>query len=181
MRLYHVRDAALLALWYYLLLRVSEARSLRLRDFVLIDGDRYFAARLKGGASELYPVVGAVAFALDRWLKCRETLLDGAGGDDFVFIVPGTGQALSRKGCWQRARKLAQRVGVQGRVHPHIFRHSRARHLNRSNYSLSDIRAALNHSSVAGTSLYVDEGDSAIYEDEGHRRLHVLRRSSEMP
>jgi len=80
-----------------------------------------------------------------------------------VFLnVRGT--KISRQGCWKIIKKYAKRLGMEGDVYPHIFRHSFATHLLKRGADLRVVQELLGHSSINTTEIYTNIDKQYIKE-----------------
>ena len=148
-----LRNRAMLATMYRAALRSGEVVALRPGD-VDLDTGRLHVRRGKGGKPRtIYLDNGALA-ALKVWVERRR----GFGFDDrktpLFCTLKGTELATPYLRRW--LPKLAAKAGIAKRVHPHIFRHSRAAELHEQGATAKEIQLALGHSNLATTSLYLD-------------------------
>ena len=170
----YVLDLAVFRLMDHLLLRVTEASHLRLSRMTTAEGELQVTITKKRKKTKVYPVVGAVREAYDRWLRVRRTVTPRAGHEDYVFIHPYTGYRISRQRAWHRLQKLGAEAGLSSDVvdtfSPHKLRHSRARDMLDHGSTLADVQAACDHESLSTTTVYL--------EPEERRRLDTLRKLS---
>lgn len=148
-----LRNRAMLATMYRAALRAGEVVALRRGD-VDLDSGRLHIRRGKGGKPRtVYLDNGALA-ALKVWVERRRSL----GFDDrktpLFCTLKGTELATPYLRRW--LPKLAAKAGIAKRVHPHIFRHSRAAELHEQGATVKEVQLALGHSNLATTSLYLD-------------------------
>jgi integrase/recombinase XerC len=148
-----LRNRAMLATMYRGALRAGEVVALRPGD-VDLDTGRLHVRRGKGGKPRtIYLDNGALA-ALKVWVERRR----GFGFDDrktpLFCALKGTELTTSYLRRW--LPKLAAKAGIAKRVHPHIFRHSRAAELHEQGATVKEVQLALGHSNLATTSLYLD-------------------------
>jgi len=73
-------------------------------------------------------------------------------------------KGLSRMGLWKIVQKRALQMGLDKRMHPHVFRHSFATHLLRSGVDLRAVQLLLGHASVATTERYLKITDEELHE-----------------
>lgn len=148
-----LRNRAMLATMYRGALRAGEVVALRPGD-VDLDTGRLHVRRGKGGKPRtIYLDNGALA-ALKVWVERRR----GLGFDDRKVTLFCTlkGTELTTPYLRRWLPKLAAKAGIAKRVHPHIFRHSRAAELHEQGATAKEIQLALGHSNLATTSLYLD-------------------------
>ena len=152
-----LRDRTLLTFLYNSGARAQEAADLRVAD---VDLDGPYRARLHGKG--------------DKWRCCPlwETTADllrkaiGRHGRDASAPVfaSRTGQPLTRFGIHKIVRRHAAawdgngRERRQGRITPHVFRHTTAVHLLEAGVELNVIAAWLGHASLDTTHRYAEIG-----------------------
>lgn len=124
------RDRALLELLYATGARISEAVGLSVAD---VAGG---LARLGGRNPRVVPYGDPAASALDAWLgpAGRPSLGQAAGPGGGpppagALFLNQRGGRLSRQWGWSVVRSAGDRVGLAGRLGPHVLRHSFAVHL----------------------------------------------------
>lgn len=163
------RDRAILETLYATGVRISELVGLDLGD-VDLDGG---SARVigKGDKERVVPVGRTARAALGHYLRdgrprlerpAARTLADG----DAVFLNARGGR-LTRQGCWKIVRSAGDRVGLGGRLSPHVLRHSFATHMLDHGADIRVIQELLGHASLATTQVYTKvspERLRAVYE-----------------
>lgn len=147
-----LRDFAILMMLSKLGLRANEVASLTLDDIDWRTGE--MLVRAKGRQRARMPITsdvgaGVVAYLRDGRPKssCRQLFLRS--------LAPHTGFA-SASAITMIARTALERAGIHGYAHQgaHIFRHSLATELLRSNATLSEIGHLLRHKSHDTTRIY---------------------------
>lgn len=157
-------DRALAELLYSCGLRLGELQPLRLEQFDA--GLTELRVTGKGGKTRVLPVGSAAQAALRDWLAVRPATADGA-------LFPGRGGApMSRAAIGQRLKAWARRSGLDGRVHPHRFRHAFATHLLEGSGDLRAVQELLGHANLATTQIYthLDFDRLARVYDQAHPR-----------
>jgi integrase len=151
-----IRNAGLIATMYGAGLRVSEALALRPSDLDLRNG----TVRVKHGKGDRARTVAIDPSAqayVERWLDKRERL--GLNGRQPVLctITKGDtfGGSLNTSYVRTFLPRLAERAGLERRVHPHALRHSLATALAHEGKPFPAITAQLGHSSTAVTDRYL--------------------------
>jgi len=163
-----IRDRALLELLYATGLRVSELLSLRLGD-VDLDED-VLRVIGKGNKERVVPFGEAAHLWLERYLIEVRPEFAGSRSGDYIFLNQRGGK-LSRTGFWKILRKYALKVGIEeGRVYPHVLRHSFATHLLMRGCDLRVVQELLGHSSVTTTQIYTHLDIKRL--KEVHRKYH---------
>ena len=146
-----IRNRALIVLFYRGGLRVKEALSLMPKDCDTQKG----TVRVLHGKGDRCRLVGLdpeACAVLQRWLDRRTAL--GVNGRNPLFC---TLKGCSMKSVYVRnlMKRLAAKVGIEKRVHPHGLRHTHAYELANEGTPLHVIQQQLGHSSLATTDRYV--------------------------
>ncbi len=163
-----IRDRALLELLYATGLRVSELLSLRLGDVDL--DEKYVRTVGKGGKERIVPFGDEAARWLEIYLLEVRSKFASRRSGDYIFLNQKGGR-LSRTGFWKLLRKYAQKAGIEeGRVYPHVLRHSFATHLLMHGCDLRIVQELLGHSSVTTTQIYTHLDIKRLKEI--HRKYH---------
>ena len=88
-----------------------------------------------------------------------------------VFLNQRGGR-LSRQGAWAIVRAYGERVGLSGRLSPHVLRHSCATHMLDHGADIRVVQELLGHASISTTQVYTKvstERLRAVY-DAAHPR-----------
>ena len=145
-----VRNRALLVLLYRGGLRVSEALDLGPRD---IQDGVVFVRRGKGDKARRVALDAGSAAIVQLWMDRRPA------GDYLLCTLKGA--RLGTPYVRRLLPRLARCAGIQRRVNPHSLRHGYAVALLREGVRLDMISAALGHSSIATTAVYLKHLDPA--------------------
>jgi site-specific recombinase XerD len=157
-----VRNRALVAVLYRGGLRLAEALALRVADVDLEAG----AVRVLHGKGAKARTVGldpGGCALVERWLERRKRLGIGRPSPLFCTITSGerqgqilrAGQPLDPRYVRAALRRLAERAGVDKRVHPHGLRHTHAAELAAEGVPSTVIRDQLGHSNLSTTDRYL--------------------------
>jgi integrase/recombinase XerD len=95
--------------------------------------------------------------------------------DSDALFLNLRGGRLTRQGAWGIVRLYGQRVGLDGRLSPHVLRHSCATHLLDHGADIRVVQELLGHASIATTQVYTKvsaERLRAAYES-AHPRARV--------
>ncbi|MBV2234911.1 MAG: tyrosine-type recombinase/integrase [Sterolibacterium sp.] len=164
--LLHLRDHALLELFYSSGLRLAELAGLDCDGGLdLVAGEVRVTG--KRGKTRIVPVGGAACAALQAWLARRHEL---AAADETALFVSLRGTRLAPRSIEQRLSRWAQGSGIK--LHPHMLRHSFASHVLQSSSDLRAVQEMLGHASIATTQVYTHldfQHLSKIY-DQAHPR-----------
>lgn len=130
-----VLERTLVVVLFDTAVRISELLGLELPD---IDRDNGFiGVTRKGGRTEMVNISERALDQLDVWLNARKSK------SNRVFMD------LEYYDAWRVVKKLGERVGIK--MHPQIFRHSRAVQMLMSGATLHDVQMHLGHASITTT------------------------------
>jgi integrase/recombinase XerD len=154
-----LRDFAILELLYSSGGRVSEIVGVNTSDISISkteDGDvTVLKLRGKGSKERLVPLGKfAVAAIEDYFTRTRPALAAKNSKSEPALFLNVRGKRLSRQGAWQIVLDAAVATGLEGRVSPHVFRHSYATHLLDGGADIRVVQELLGHSSVTTTQIY---------------------------
>lgn len=163
-----LRDRFFMIILYDTGARIQEVLDLRLKDLHLNDSVPCVYLTGKGQKTRVVPLLNKTLQHLQLYMKHFHPSAP-YGSDDTLFytVIKGkTGKMspdnvasfLNRYG---RAARLI-RPEVPERVHPHLFRHTRAMHLYQSGMPLSYIKDFLGHASVNTTDIYASADVSML-------------------
>ncbi len=151
------RDDVILEVLYGTGLRISELVGLSLADLDLDAG--LLRAFGKGAKERIVPLGRPATRALVSWL--------GAGGrpdlepdqwarrgDAEALLLNTRGGRLSRQGAWMVVHRAGERVGLAGRLSPHVLRHSCATHMLDHGADIRTVQELLGHASISTTQVY---------------------------
>ena len=146
-----IRNRALIAVLWRCGLRVGEALALEPRD-VDLEAGTVRVRHGKGDRSRTVGVDDGTQALLARWLDRRQRL--GVNGRRRLFCKLDGGP-LAQSYVRHLLRRLAEKQGIERRVHPHALRHSYAAELAREGVPMNVLRDALGHSRLATTDRYL--------------------------
>jgi integrase/recombinase XerC len=164
----HLRDQAILELFYATGIRVSELVGLNRNDIDLSSG----TLRVRGkGKRERQVFFGNTARqALEAYLQVRLQVRQ-VPMDDALFLNVRGGR-LSTRGVHLLVKKHCRRTGITTRTSPHTLRHAFATHLLDNGADLRSIQELLGHQRLSTTQKYVHVSTDRIMEiyDQAHPR-----------
>jgi site-specific recombinase XerD len=167
-----LRDRAILELLYGSGLRVSELASL---DVAALDRDDWtLRVTGKGNKQRLALYGRPAADAIDRYLADGRPLL-ARHATPALFLNGRDGGRLSVRAIELLVRKYAAAAGVEGRVYPHLLRHSFATHLLDGGADLRIVQELLGHESAVTTQIYThvtEERQRQVYTDAFYNQWH---------
>ncbi len=154
-----IRDRALLELLYGTGARVSEIVNLEMADLLQMASDGFevqtIKLRGKGGKDRIVPLGSYANAALQDYLvRVRPNLAKNSSKATSAVFLNQRGTRLSRQSAWQFVLNAARAAGVEGKVSPHVFRHSYATHLLDGGADIRVVQELLGHASVTTTQIY---------------------------
>jgi len=154
-----LRDVALLELLYSTGGRVSEIIGINVGDLAKVESDdevvQTIKLRGKGSKERIVPIGSFALTALDNYLvRLRPGLLEKSGKNESALFLNSRGGRLSRQSAWNIVLAAAKACGLEGKVSPHVFRHSYATHLLDGGADIRVVQELLGHSSVTTTQIY---------------------------
>lgn len=143
-----LRNRAILELMYKGGLRSCEIRALRKADLKLPE-NRVDIRHSKRDRSRVVYVPDETVFWVERWLEVHKW------GTPHVFCTL-RGFVLSDRYLRQMVDLYAEQAGLDKQeVSPHVLRHTYATELLEDGFSIAEVQAALGHSSVQTTEVYL--------------------------
>ena len=170
-----LRDRAILEVLYAAGLRVSELVGLNVDNVDLARGQvRVWG---KGGKERLALLGQPAVRALKTYLRDgRPKLLKGKSSQA-LFVNQRGGGRLTTRAVGMLLTQYAKRAGVQGRVHPHLLRHTFATHLLDGGADLRVVQELLGHADLATTQIYTHVTQARAREV--YRKAHPRARGNE--
>jgi len=164
-----VRDAAMFELLYSSGLRRAELLSLDWGDGRLDLHEGLVTVTGKGSKTRTVPVGTKARDALAAWLAVRAQI---AQAREKALFVGSRGRRMSASSLALRLNAWALASGAEGRVNPHMLRHSFASHVLQSSQDLRAVQEMLGHASISTTQIYthLDFQSLAKVYDAAHPR-----------
>ena len=144
-----LRDLALVDLLFATGMRVGEASSLDVADFVVQEG--VFAVEGKGGRQRLAFAVDERTLQVQKDHLAERTELEA---DSPSLFLNASGRRLSTQGMTKIVARLRREAGIQRHVTPHMLRHTVATLLLRNGADIRVVQEFLGHASIATTQRY---------------------------
>jgi integrase/recombinase XerD len=163
------RDKAILELMYASGLRISEVVELKLDDVYPEEG--FLRVLGKGGKERIVPFGAKARDCLQDYLgRSRPALLKGTNPPQVFLNYAGA--VFTRQGLWKLIGAYGRKIGLAGRLTPHVLRHSFATHLVEKGADLRSVQMLLGHSSIATTEIYTHlaKGQVKKVYDQFHPR-----------
>ncbi len=144
---YGSREACMFTLAYGHALRASEMGSLTLGD---VRGGKIACRRGKKSEHTTEVLRRHEIDVLATWLRER-----GDGDGSCFLFTSRQGSRMSRQQVYNLFRKIAELAGLgEGRVNPHILKHSYASHMIRAGVDLAFVQKAMGHTHISSTVRY---------------------------
>jgi integrase/recombinase XerD len=144
-----LRNLALVDLLFATGMRVGEASSLNLEDFLVADS--VFRVKGKGGRDRLAIVVDEQTISIQReHVDFRSRL----NSDSPALFVNTAGRRLSTQGIANIISTFRKEAGIERHVTPHMLRHTVATLLLRNGVDIRVVQEFLGHASIATTQRY---------------------------
>ena len=176
------RDRAILEVLYACGLRVSELVGLSLADLDIDADSGVLRAFGKGSKERVVPVGRVAREALAAWLTPpgRGVMAPerwARRGDAEAVFLNTRGGRLSRQGAWGIVRHYGDKVGLGGRLTPHVLRHSCATHMLDHGADIRVVQELLGHASISTTQVYTKVSTERLRRiyDEAHPRARTSR------
>ncbi|MCM8784663.1 MAG: site-specific tyrosine recombinase XerD [Candidatus Omnitrophica bacterium] len=151
----HLRNLAILELFYSSGLRISELCNLKLSNIDLENG--FIKVKGKGNRERICLLNKTAIELLRQYLKERN------GIDSYLFLN-NQNKKISRQSVWKIVKKYAKYAGIEKNVKPHTLRHTFATHLLERGLDLRVLQELLGHKSIATTEIYTHLNRKKIKE-----------------
>lgn len=141
------RNASVISLLYGCGLRISEALSIKRKDYPFKE---FLKIKGKGGKERVVPVIPFVEDCTKKYLDLCPIQIEK---NDFLFLGI-QGKQLSARIIQKEILYCRKQLGLPETVTPHALRHSFATHLLSAGGDLRTIQELLGHSSLSSTQIY---------------------------
>jgi integrase/recombinase XerD len=160
------RDRAILEVLYGTGLRISELVGLRLGDIDLESA--LLRAFGKGSKERVVPVGRHAIAALVDWLAPggRPALAPEQWkrrDDADAVYLNRRGGRLTRQGAWLVVRRWGTVAGLDGKLTPHVLRHSCATHMLDHGADIRAVQEMLGHASISTTQVYTKVSTERLF------------------
>ena len=154
-----LRDRAILEVLYGTGARVAELVGIDLSDISTdtFEGEEITILKLRGKGSKerLVPLGKFAKEAIENYVvRLRPGLLAKNSQNERALFLNARGTRLTRQSAWSTVLKAAKATDLEGRVSPHVFRHSYATHLLDGGADIRVVQELLGHASVTTTQIY---------------------------
>ena len=154
-----LRDRTIMVLLYDSGARLGELLGLTVSDVMLEGGNPYIRIHGKGGKERVVPISVKTAAHLSQYIYIFH-IVSPPGTDSLFFtIIKKMANVMSEGNVERLIAKYGREARVQccsipERLHPHMFRRTRATQLYQSGVALPLVSRILGHASMQTTQLY---------------------------
>lgn len=172
-----IRDKAVAELFYSSGLRLAELVRLNLVDLDIPQGCGRITG--KGNKTRIVPIGSKALTAISEWIQVRQLWL--GNNDNQALFISQRKTRLTPRSIQKRMEHWGKFAGLNGRLHPHKFRHSCATHILESSKNLRAVQELLGHANIATTQVYthLDFQQLASVYDKAHPRANKRRLKKE--
>lgn len=146
------RNALIVLMLYACGLRLAELVGVRIQDFE----EDYATLRIrgKGDKERLLPIVERLRREIKRYVEEQFLSQNICILSQNTLFLSKRGTPISRSDVQRSVARLLRECGVEGKVSPHVLRHTFATHLLGEGADLRVIQELLGHSSLRATQVY---------------------------
>lgn len=145
------RNALMILMLYACGLRLAELVAIDLQHF----DSGYTALRIrgKGDKERVVPIVETLRHEIKGYVEQFSEQNICKNHENALFLSK-RGERISRSDVQRSVARLLRECGVQGKVSPHVLRHTFATHLLNEGADLREIQELMGHSSLRATQVY---------------------------
>ncbi len=161
------RDKLIILMLYETAVRVSELANLTLGNVYLEDKSPFIQLVGKGKKERTIPLVGNVSKLLKDFID--EYVKDADSDYIFFTMHDGKPERISTRSIQEMISRTADKArlvdsSIPEKVHPHMFRRSRATNLYQNGMVLEQVSSLLGHSQLETTRVYAKASTAQIRE-----------------
>lgn len=159
-------SGAIVILFYATGLRLAELTSLTTDSFTA----GYATLRVvgKGEKERIVPLPRTAQRVMEGY--CKNWRREICNSQEKVLFLTSKGEAMSRWQIERTVRATLANYGVQGKISPHVLRHTFATHLLSGGADMRDIQELMGHSSLSTTQIYTH--NTAEELKKAYKRAH---------
>lgn len=127
--------------------RISEILNLKIRD---VENQDYEFIKVlgKGSKYRIVPIYNSLEKEIKSFIENDRPHLKKS--DETFKLFP----SIRRENFWKRLKEIAEKVGIEKNIYPHIFRHSVATVLLSNGADIRIVQEILGHSNISTTEIY---------------------------
>jgi integrase/recombinase XerC len=165
----HVRNAAILELFYSTGMRVSELQGLNRADIDAVT--QQVKVRGKGRKERIVPMGDHATRALRAYERLRDDMpFHGRSIDKHAVFITRTGKRMTVRAVQKMMTSLLDHIDEDAGLSTHSLRHSFATHLLDAGADLRAVQELLGHASVSTTQIYTHTSVERL--KEVYRKAH---------
>lgn len=135
--------------------RISEILNLEIKNVENTDFE-FVKVFGKGSKYRYIPIYPELENELKEYINVYRSQLESSVGSFLLF--PG----IRRENFWKVLNKHALNVGIEKKIHPHLFRHSTATLLLENGADIRMVQEILGHASIKTTEIYTHVEKSTL-------------------
>lgn len=155
-------DKALVEVLYGCGLRVSELVTLKVSDIHYQEG--LIVCQGKGNKQRYVPINKHALMAINDYKINIRDKLEYKQSDNLLFLNK-KGHILRREYVNVMLDNVAKKMGLNKKLHPHMFRHSFATHMLENGANLRVVQELLGHENMSTTEIYTHINEKKLLED----------------
>lgn len=154
-----IRDTTIMVILYDSAIRLSELLNLKVSDLNLQKAIPYLRIHGKGDKERIVTISDNTAAHIKRYMNHYHLIADPNTDYLFYTVIHGQANQMSPGNVERIINKYAEQIRADHRdlpqkVHPHMFRRTRATNLYQSDVELELVSRILGHSSTQTTRIY---------------------------
>ncbi|MEM0139242.1 MAG: tyrosine-type recombinase/integrase [Ferroplasma sp.] len=154
-----IRNRAIISIFLYTGIRVSELINLKIED-VDFDENIIYVRSGKGDKDRIVVMPDICKIAVMDYLKARIKIKS----NNTMLFISNKKTKFHSSSIERTIRSVAQRAGISKIVTPHVLRHTFATSVLRNGGDIRFIQQILGHSSLATTQIYTHIDDNTLKE-----------------
>lgn len=155
-------NKALIEVLYGSGLRVSELVNLKVSDIHYQEG--LIECHGKGNKHRYIPINKKALLAINEYKINFRDKLKKKDNDNILFLNR-FGHVIRRESINVMLNKVAKEIGLNKKLHPHMFRHSFSTHLLENGANLRIIQEMLGHENISTTQIYTHINEKKLIQD----------------
>lgn len=145
------RNALIVMVLYGCGLRLAELMAIAPTHFE--DDYRTLRVMGKGSKERMLPIVERLRYEIKRYIEEFSEQKICIFNQNRLFLSK-RGEPISRSDVQRSVARLLRECGVEGKVSPHVLRHTFATHLLNDGADMREIQELMGHSSLRATQIY---------------------------
>lgn len=143
-------------------LRISELLTLKINDIHY--QEELIECKGKGNKQRYVPINKNALLAINDYKINFRDKLEKKDNDSILFLNK-KGHVIRREAVNVMLNKVAKEIGLNKKLHPHMFRHSFSTHLLENGANLRVIQEMLGHENISTTEIYTHINKKKLIDD----------------